>query len=169
MQKHVPRICSVPCEAQGLQGNLHFMAQQARHKRLQAVKRVHHTAVGCTEEMWKQHTHASFSACSLAALLRVVSQEHKKATGPWDYQQRTFDWLLGAPTGCHAVFGLVNIFPRNRPNTFGKFGIVINTPADHYYRHRSSVSEILFSPRPHITLDNHTHRNCAFKQHLSRI
>lgn len=44
MQKHVPCICSVPY-AQLLQCNLHFVAQQARHQRLQTVKSVHHTAV----------------------------------------------------------------------------------------------------------------------------
>lgn len=83
MQKHVPRICSVPCEAQLLQCNLHFMAQQARHQCLQTVKRVHHTAIGCTEQMWKQYMHASYSTCSLldCSALHATNIKSQQAHG----------------------------------------------------------------------------------------
>lgn len=76
MQKHVPRIRSVPREAQLLQRDLHLVAQQVRHQSLQAVQRVRQAGVGgCTEQTWKPAHACQLFRTLAAGLFSVCAAE----------------------------------------------------------------------------------------------
>lgn len=174
MQKHVPCICSVPYEAQLLQRNLHFVAQQAGHQRLQTVKRVHHTAVWCREQTWKQLMHARYSGCSPLDCSQCCVPETEKSqqareitdgalsTGFLELQHVTLALCLGWHTSSLKT-------DRTHPVTLGllpkldsKWTIITATD-------ELCVRDTVLAKTPDITLHNCTHWNCVLKQHLAII